>query len=64
LRTLPITWTSLSVQDAVIAIAAGRAPFKLADLLELSRLLEKLRQPDRSQSEPHTQAFSSHGGVK
>jgi hypothetical protein len=45
LRTLPSAWTSLSPADPVILVGAGRSPFKLADLLELSRLLQALRQP-------------------
>lgn len=62
LRTLPITWTSLSADDPVTVVAAGRSPFKLADLLELSRLLERLRQPDLPQS--NDPALHRNGGVK
>jgi len=52
LRTIPITWTSLSAEDPATVVAAGRAPFKLADLLELWRLLEQLRHPEFSQPTP------------
>lgn len=44
LRILPITWTSLNAEDPAVTLGAGRAPFKLADLLELARLLEHLQE--------------------
>lgn len=64
LRQLPIAWTSLSAADPVAVTGAGRAPFKLADLLELSHLLAQL-QADIPDSLPHNhQDPDAHGGVK
>jgi hypothetical protein len=44
LRILPITWTSLVAEDPTVGLGAGRSPFKLADLLELARLLGQLQE--------------------
>lgn len=64
LRTLPISWTSLSPQDPALVIGQGRSPFRLADLLELSRCLERLRQPDPELPQYKKQVSHPHGGVK
>lgn len=42
LRSIPLTWTSLAPVDPFVKLAAGRALFRVADLLELSRLLVSL----------------------
>jgi hypothetical protein len=42
LRSLPSQWTSLVSDDPAWVVAAGRAHFRVADLLELARLLKKL----------------------
>jgi len=42
LRSIPLAWTSLAPVDAVVSLAAGRALFRVSDLLELSRLLVSL----------------------
>ena len=35
-------WTSVSPADPFVVLAAGRSPFRLADLLELCRLVEAM----------------------
>ena len=35
-------WTSVSPVDPFVVLAAGRSPFRLADLLELCRLVEAM----------------------
>lgn len=42
-RSMPITWTSLIAVDPVVEFGGGRSAFKLADLLELVRLIEAVR---------------------
>jgi len=36
LTALPATWTDAVAVDPVVTIAAGRAPFRASDLLELA----------------------------
>ena len=38
-RSLPARWTSVLAEDPAVVIAAGRAHFRVADLLELVRLV-------------------------
>jgi hypothetical protein len=38
LRAAPLGWTSLAPPDPFVVIAAGRSLFRVADLLELTRL--------------------------
>ena len=42
LRSLPSQWTSLVSDDPAWVLAAGRAHFRVADLLELVTLLKEL----------------------
>jgi len=42
LCSLPASWTSVLPPDPVIIISGGRSPFRLSDLLELSRLLSAI----------------------
>jgi hypothetical protein len=42
LRSLPSRWTSLVCDDPASVVAAGRAQFRVADLLELVTLLKEL----------------------
>jgi hypothetical protein len=42
---MPARWTSVFPADPVVALAAGRSPFRVRDLLELAALLERLRTP-------------------
>ena len=39
LTSVPAIWTSLSPIDPFVAVAAGRSPFRIDDLLELARRL-------------------------
>jgi hypothetical protein len=48
LVTLPAQWTSVFPVDPYVAVAAGRAPFRLHDLLELSQLIARIRQGEAS----------------
>jgi hypothetical protein len=42
LIALPALWTSVLPPDPVVALAAGRSPFRFTDLVELARLLAGL----------------------
>jgi len=42
LKSLPIGWTSLAVPDPFVTMAAGRAAFRLVDLLALVDLIRDL----------------------
>jgi hypothetical protein len=44
LVSLPAQWTSLFPLDPFVAIAAGRSPFRVQDLLELSHLVARIQQ--------------------
>jgi hypothetical protein len=44
LVSLPAAWTSVFLPDPFVVISAGRSPFRVQDLLELSRLLVSLQQ--------------------
>ena len=39
LCSLPATWTSVVAEDPVVTVGAGQSAFRVADLLELARLL-------------------------
>ena len=41
-RSLPVAWTDVAPVDPFVAVAAGRACFRLEDLLALSALLRDL----------------------
>ena len=41
LRSLPSQWTSLVPEDPTIVVGAGRAHFRVVDLLELAGLLRE-----------------------
>lgn len=43
-RALPAAWTSLAPPDRSRILAAGRAAFRVADLLELARLIERIEE--------------------
>lgn len=43
-RSLPIEWTDLAGEDAFVTMARGRAPLRLADLLELRALVPRARR--------------------
>ncbi len=44
LASLPAQWTSLFPVDPFVAVSAGRSPFRVQDLLELSDLIARIRQ--------------------
>lgn len=51
LCSLATAWTSVSPVDPFVALAAGRSPFRVSDLLELCRLLDGMAgQPGGSGS--------------
>ncbi|HZS56826.1 MAG TPA: DUF5372 family protein [Bryobacteraceae bacterium] len=41
---IPLDWTDLAPADPVLAIAAGKTLFRVADLLELAKLIELLKR--------------------
>jgi len=43
-RALPAVWTSLAPSDPSVVLAAGRAAFSVADLLQLSRLIGRIEE--------------------
>jgi hypothetical protein len=38
--SLPVGWTDAAELDAFVTMAAGRSPFRFADLVELWRLID------------------------
>jgi hypothetical protein len=40
--SLPVGWTDATEPDILVAIAAGRCPFRFADLVELRGLIDGL----------------------
>ena len=40
---MPASWTDTVAEDPFVAVAAGRAPFRAADLLKLADLVDALR---------------------
>jgi hypothetical protein len=44
LASLPAAWTDAVAEDAFVTVAAGRSPFRTADLLELAKLVARLRE--------------------
>jgi len=57
LRVLPLAWTSLFPGDPVVVFGAGQSPFRLVDLLELSRLLAAL-QGEKTEPSPSAETSS------
>ena len=46
-HSLPVGWTDATEPDVFVVMAAGRCPFRLDDLLDLTGLLDRLRvHPD------------------
>ena len=41
LRSLPANWTSTVAEDPFNVVAAGRAAFRVGELLELARLIRE-----------------------
>ena len=44
LTALPAAWTDVFSPDPFVVISAGRSAFRVNDLLELTRLIARLRQ--------------------
>lgn len=44
LHRMPISWTDLAEEDLIATLGAGRTPFRLADLIELTRLVGAIAQ--------------------
>ena len=42
-RSLPVGWTNVAAVDSFVSVAAGRAPFRLEDLLGLTALVRDIR---------------------
>jgi hypothetical protein len=45
LVSVPASWTDIMAVDPVVQVAAGRALFGAADLIELAQLIQRLRGP-------------------
>jgi hypothetical protein len=41
---IPLNWTDLAPEDPQLAMAGGKSWFRVADLLELARLVEHLKR--------------------
>ena len=42
-RGLPARWTSIAADDPFVVVSAGRAYFRVTDLLELAKLIQEVR---------------------
>jgi hypothetical protein len=49
-RSLPVGWTNVAAVDSFVSVAAGRAPFRLEDLLGLTALMRDIRPVRRDRS--------------
>ena len=54
LFSLPAGWTDVDPPDPSVAVSAGRSPFRMADLLELAALIDRLRPPGRRRTVKRT----------
>src|SRR5713101_2138842 len=50
-RALPAAWTSLAPPDPSVVLAAGRAAFRVADLLQLSHLIWRIEEERKEEAE-------------
>ena len=50
-RTLPAAWTSIVPPDPSVVLAAGRAAFRVADLLTLAHLMQRIDQGRKEDEE-------------
>lgn len=48
-RTLPAAWTSMVPLDPSVVLAAGRSAFRVADLLTLVHLIERIEDTDQEE---------------
>ena len=44
LRSIPARWTSAGDDDPLVVISAGRSMYRVADLLELAKLIREIQQ--------------------
>ena len=44
LRSVPVDWTSLGSGDPFVVVSAGRAAFRVTDLLDLAILIDRLQE--------------------
>ena len=49
-RSLPVGWTDVAALDSFVSVAAGRAPFRLEDLLALTALIRDIRPVKRDRA--------------
>lgn len=49
-RSLPVRWTNVAAVDSFVSVAAGRAPFRLEDLLGLTALVHDIRPVRRDRA--------------
>jgi hypothetical protein len=52
LASLPAAWTDAVAEDPFVTIAAGRSPFRTADLLKLAELVAQLGEGSTSAAAP------------
>ncbi|HVB23397.1 MAG TPA: DUF5372 family protein [Ktedonobacteraceae bacterium] len=50
-RTLPAAWTSLVSPDPSVVLAAGRAAFRVTDLLALTQRIQRIEQGRKEAAE-------------
>jgi len=50
-RTLPAAWTSIVPPDPGVVLAAGQAAFRVADLLPLVHLIQRIEQGQKEEEE-------------
>ncbi len=50
-RILPAAWTSLAPPDPSVVLAAGRAAFRVVDLLQLSHLIGRIEEGRKEAAE-------------
>ncbi len=58
LQSMPVSWTNLAAEDPSVVVSAGRAYFRVEDLLRLSDLIERLDDNGSSRGD------SEEGSVK
>ena len=50
-RALPAAWTSVAPPDPSVILAAGRAAFRVADLLQLSQFIVRIEEVRKEEVE-------------
>ena len=46
MQRLPASWTDITGEDPFVAVAAGRSPLRVEELLQLVDLLDRLRMSE------------------